>query len=409
MVLARLLDGVLVRKFFAELYGRMVPTQDLGIRSVQYDSRKVGPNDLFVAIRGTALDGHQFIDRSIAQGAVAVVVDDDQAVPDAVFHHAGVFKIVVPDSREALAALAANFYGHPSRRLHLVGVTGTNGKTTTTYLVKSILEASGEKVGLIGTIEYRIAEEVFPATHTTPESLELQKLLAEMAARGCSSVVMEVSSHALAMRRVHGMDFQVGIFTNLTQDHLDFHGTLEEYFRAKKRLFDRLSSGATAVVNADDPYGLRIASGGAARQLTYAMAGPADLTAAATRVDIRGMTLSCRHRDREHLLETSLTGRFNVQNVLAACGAGVALGVPWEAIRRGIRGLALVRGRFEHYGRTRQGAAGGRRGRHLRFGTDGSMGGSEEPDPRDPVRRSRRTDPCESSSSALSNSHPYYE
>lgn len=347
MVLTKVLDGVRVTKFLSEMYGKMVLTQDVAIRGIQYDSRKVQPGELFVAIRGTALDGHRFIDIAIAHGAVAVVLENDAALPDALFQHTNVIKIVVPDSRRALATISANYFGHPAHRLRMIGVTGTNGKTTTTHLIKSILEADGAMVGLIGTIEYRVGAEVIPATHTTPESLELNRLLADMVTRGCSSVVMEVSSHALAMNRIDGGDFRAGVFTNLTQDHLDYHGSMEEYFRAKRILFDTLGSGAVAVTNVDDPYGLRMVEGTRASKLTYGIEAEGDITARGLHVDVHGLRMNVHHGDAVYEVRSGLTGRFNAANILAACSAAVALGIKWETIIGGVGRLATVRGRFE--------------------------------------------------------------
>ena len=187
------------------------------------NSRKIQRSDCFIAIKGTASDGHSFIQSAINQGAKVVVLQDEKVLPDALCMHAGVIKVVVPDSRKALAIMSANYFDHPSKKLKFVGITGTNGKTTTSFLVKSILEAGGEKAGLVGTIEYEIGEQIIPATHTTPESLELNELFASMVENHCTSVSMEVSSHALDQSRVYGLDFDVAVFTNLTQDHLDYH------------------------------------------------------------------------------------------------------------------------------------------------------------------------------------------
>jgi UDP-N-acetylmuramoyl-L-alanyl-D-glutamate--2,6-diaminopimelate ligase len=234
MMLSRLLERVPVIKMFQTMYGRMVVTHDVEVRHIQYDSRKVGRGDLFVAISGANTDGHKFIDKAVTNGANIVVLENDAALPDSFFMHTGVVKVVVHDARKALAVMAANFYGRPSETLSLIGVTGTNGKTSTTFLMKSILEANGHKVGLIGTIQHMIGNEATAATHTTPESLEVNQLLATMVKEGCTACVMEVSSHALAQRRVYGLRFAAAAFTNLTQDHLDFHQTMENYFRAKK-------------------------------------------------------------------------------------------------------------------------------------------------------------------------------
>jgi len=347
MVLLELLEGVPVIKLFSALYGKMVLTQDISVHNIQYDSRKVGHGDLFVAISGTAVDGHAFVESAIAGGAVAVVMQRDEALPDPFFMHAGVIKIVVPDSRKALARMSANFYGHPSRKLRLIGITGTNGKTTTTHLVRSMLEADGKKVGLIGTIGYMVGEESLPATHTTPESLELNQLLALMVQKGCGAAVMEVSSHSLALSRVFGLEFEAACFTNLTQDHLDFHGTMEEYFKAKHILFEGLSSKASAVSNADDPYGRRILEGTAARTFTYSRTGPADVRLRDVKMTVAGMKLSVEYKGRTRELESRLTGRFNVENILAAYTTGLGLGIGEECLMTGISRLPAVRGRFE--------------------------------------------------------------
>ena len=347
MRLAELLEDVQVLKFFSLMFGKMVLTQDVTIRAVQYDSRKVERSDLFVAIRGTAADGHAFIGNAVDRGAAVVVVEIDAAMPDAFFMHAGVIKIVVPDSRKALAQIAANFYRHPSRRMMLVGVTGTNGKTTTTHLIKSVLEAGGATVGLIGTIEYKIGAETVPATHTTPESLELNQLLAAMSERGCSAAVMEVSSHSLAMSRVHGLDFRAAVFTNLTQDHLDFHGTMESYFGAKKMLFDTLSARAVAITNADDPSGARMVAGTGAEILTYGVQKPASVTVSNINVSVSGISLTVHRGAQSVEVLSPLSGRFNVSNILAAYVTGVALGLPDERIVEGIAAVKAVRGRFE--------------------------------------------------------------
>jgi UDP-N-acetylmuramoyl-L-alanyl-D-glutamate--2,6-diaminopimelate ligase len=347
MFLSEMLNGVRVSKMFSMVYGRTLVIQDLQITGVEYDSRKVRMGNIFVAIRGGLTDGHLFIDNAVQNGAAAVVLEDDAVRSDYYFLHAGVVKIVVPDARRALALLAANFYGRPSAKLRLVGVTGTNGKTTTTHLIASILEACGEKVGLIGTIDYVIGEKRFPATHTTPESLEMNQLLARMVEEGCTAAVMEVSSHALVQNRVAGLDFQVGVFTNLTQDHLDFHGTMDAYFQAKKLLFEGLSSSAHAVINRDDPYGDAIVAGCAAPVISYAWGARADVMARDVSISINGSRLLVA-TDRETVeIRSPLIGRFNVANILAACAAGMAMGCPPDQIARGIARVHSVRGRFE--------------------------------------------------------------
>lgn len=346
MKLSQLLEGVSVTKLFQTMYGRMVVTHDVEVSKIQYDSRKVEEGDCFIAIRGTASDGHSFVQEAVQKGAKVVVMERDEVVPDSFFMHAGVIKIVVPDSRKALAVMSANYFGHPSSKLRLIGVTGTNGKTTTTHLIKSILEAAGQKVGLIGTIEYKIGNEIVSATHTTPESLELNDLLSTMVQRGCTSVSMEVSSHALHQSRVYGLKYEAAVFTNLSQDHLDYHGTMEEYFRAKKTLFDEMKP-IKAVTNADDPWGRRIIEGILADSITYGMTGSADVSARNVNLSLEGTRFEIAHKGKTTPITSPLVGRFNVYNILAAFSAGVAVNIPTDTIKAGVERLKNVKGRFE--------------------------------------------------------------
>ena len=347
MNLGNLLEGVQVTKLFETLYGQLAITHDIDIPRIQYDSRKVARGDCFVALKGMGTDGHRFIESAVERGAKVVVLENDGALPDSYFLHAGVFKIVVPDSRKALALLSANYFGHPSRELTMIGATGTNGKTTTTHLIKSVLEATGQRVGLLGTIEYKIGDEIIPASHTTPESLELNELLARMRASGCQSVSMEVSSHALHQSRVFGLHYDVAVFTNLTQDHLDYHGTMEEYFGAKKLLFDSLDDGAVAVTNFDDSWGKKISSSSRVVKVTYGIGEGADVRASDVRLSLEGTRFQIRSKGVEATLSSSLVGRFNVYNILAAYSTGVALGLSHEKIAAGINNVHNVRGRFE--------------------------------------------------------------
>jgi UDP-N-acetylmuramoyl-L-alanyl-D-glutamate--2,6-diaminopimelate ligase len=349
MNLSRIIDGVPIIKLFQTMYGKMVVTHDVEIGGIQYDSRKVQRGDMFVAIRGTATDGHKFIDRSVASGAKVVVLEDDQALPDSYFMHAGVVKIVVGNARKALATMSANYFDNPSRKLKLIGVTGTNGKTSTTHMIKSILEANGETVGLVGTIEYKIGNEAIPATHTTPESLELNQLLATMVQRGCSSAVMEVSSHSLAMSRVHGLRFAAAAFTNLTQDHLDFHETMDAYYRSKKILFDTLSSDAVAVTNADDSFGRTILADSKATAISYSLAGEAGVVATNVILSLTGTTFSVKYRNSTQMISSSLIGRFNIQNILAAYSTCIGLGIDPAIVVRGVANVKSVAGRFQQF------------------------------------------------------------
>jgi UDP-N-acetylmuramoyl-L-alanyl-D-glutamate--2,6-diaminopimelate ligase len=259
----------------------------------------------------------------------------------------GVPVIEVNNSRQFLGVLASRFYGNPSRRLRMVGITGTNGKTTTTYLCKSILEAGGARVGMIGTVAYYIGDERLEATHTTPGALELQALLRRMVDSGMETVVMEVSSHALALDRTAGCAFGTAIFTNLTQDHLDFHVDMKEYFRAKLRLFEGLGPLGRAIVNVDDAYGERVVAASPAPVWTYAIDRPADLRAEAVRISLEGTEFTVRTPAGTIGLRSHLVGRHNVYNILAAVGAGLQRGLTLSTIAEGVGRLANVPGRFE--------------------------------------------------------------
>jgi UDP-N-acetylmuramoyl-L-alanyl-D-glutamate--2,6-diaminopimelate ligase len=347
MILTQLLDGVIVTKMFRSTFGQSIQMQDLHIDHIQYDSRRVKSNDLFVALRGSNADGHRFITDAVKNGAIAVVLEDDSAVPDSYFLHSGVAKLVVPDTRQALAIMSANYYHHPSKRLIIIGVTGTNGKTTTTHLIKSILEQNGINTGLIGTIEYFLGDSVVPASHTTPESLELNGFLSRIADAGCSHVVMEVSSHALHQHRVDGVRFKAGIFTNLTQDHLDYHGDMEQYFQAKKIIFENLDPEAWGIINIDDPWGGKFVEATHAHVLTYGTTSSASLCARDVVLSMNGTRFTITHKQGTTEIESQLLGRFNISNILAAIGAGIVLGLPMHDIREALYRTRAVRGRFE--------------------------------------------------------------
>ncbi len=347
MKLSQLLEGVTVTKLFQTMYGQMVVTHEIEVAKVQYDSRKIEQSDCFVAFKGTTSDGHNFVQTAINQGAKVVVLQDDNVLPDALCMHTGVVKVVVPDSRKALAIISSNYFGNPSKKLKLVGITGTNGKTTTSHLIKSILEAAGEKVGLIGTIEYRIGDKIIPATHTTPESLELNELFALMVQSGCTSVSMEVSSHALDQSRVYGLDFDLAIFTNLTQDHLDYHKTMENYFNAKKILFTELKPSGYSIINIDNRWGDKLWESIKGNRYSYGITSSADMQVIDLKLGIEGSTFQVRNGVGTFALSTPLIGRFNIYNSLASYTAGVALGIPRELIISGINKLKNVRGRFE--------------------------------------------------------------
>jgi len=317
------------------------------VRGLSYDSRAVAPGDLFVALRGSAVDGHAYLGQALALGAVAVVVEEVPAGLDL----RGRPALLVPDTRRALAALATRFYGEPSAELALIGVTGTNGKTSTTYLIESILARAGHRVGLIGTVESRFAGQRRRSINTTPESLDLQTSLRDMRNRGADAVVMEVSSHGLQLGRVDGCKFRVGAFTNLTQDHLDFHGTMAAYRDAKALLFTRyLAKDGMAVVNVDDATGPELAL--AARRagasvIRVSRSAEAEVRLETADVGMGGtrarVVLPGAHLD----LSVPLLGDFNLENVLVACGVAVALGVAPESIEAGVAGCPQVPGRVE--------------------------------------------------------------
>ena len=307
------------------------------IGSVHYDSRTVRPGGLFVAMAGFAADGHAFIGKALASGAAAVLCEKE---PEGEIPY-----VRTDNSRRALAVIGGNFYGHPAEAMTMIGVTGTNGKTTTTYLLKAVLEkALGAKVGLIGTNQNMIGEEIIPTERTTPESFELQGLFARMRQEGCTHVVMEVSSHALALDRVYGVFYKVGIFTNLTQDHLDFHGTMEGYCAAKALLFRNCETG---VCNAGDPWTPRLLENASCRVFTYAETAEADLRAEDIRLGPDHVAFTAAAGDSRIPVRVNIPGRFMVSNVLDVLGAALALGIPLEKSAAVLADVPHVKGRVE--------------------------------------------------------------
>ena len=316
------------------------------VTGVEYDSRRVKPGTAFVAMRGESSDGNRFIDQAIQAGAVAVVTDSSAETP-----RPGVAWAVVPHGRRALARVSANFYKHPAERVAITGITGTNGKSTTAFLVEAILSAAGRKSALIGTIEYHVAGKVYPAPHTTPEALELARILNEAVGNGASDAVMEVSSHALAQQRVFGVPFDVAVFTNLTRDHLDYHKTMEEYFAAKRVLFAGCGTDAprVAVTNLDDEYGAKLAEFSRQRSaevLTYGWER-GDFHAENVEITPRGTRFDLIAPQEKIAVFSPLIGRVNVYNILAAAAAGFARKCDARAIARGVEALPHVPGRFE--------------------------------------------------------------
>src|ERR1700722_11126555 len=316
------------------------------VSSVEYDSRRVKPGCLFVAMRGETSDGNRFIDAAIQSGAVAVVTDSPAEKP-----REGVAWALVPHGRRALARVSANFYKKPAERIAVTGITGTNGKSTTAFLVESILTAAGRKSALIGTIEYRVAGKILPAPHTTPEALELNRLLHEALAQGATDAVMEDSSHALAQERVYGVPFDVAVFTNLTRDHLDYHVTMEQYFAAKRVLFEGCGTDAprAVVTNLDDEYGAKLAEFSRNRTSVVLRYGWERGDFHAVRVDItpRGTRFDLVTPEQTVPLFSPLIGRVNVYNILAAVAACYARNCNLSAIARGVEALTHVPGRFQ--------------------------------------------------------------
>jgi UDP-N-acetylmuramoyl-L-alanyl-D-glutamate--2,6-diaminopimelate ligase len=310
------------------------------VASIAYDSRTVTAGALFVALRGEQTDGAAFAGQAVAKGAIAVVSEgaDPSGCP--------VPWIQVEDGRLALAMLASHFHRHPSREMRVVGITGTNGKTTTAYLVREIFEAAGVSCGLMGTVEYRIGHEVREAARTTPEAADLQRMFREMADAGCGACAMEVSSHALALKRADGTRFAAAVFMNLTRDHLDYHEDMDRYFAAKRRLFELLPDGAPAVVNVDDRRGAQLAAQ-LPRCVTYGVDKPADVMPVALPASLAGLSFDVRTPGRVLQIRSRLAGRFNVYNLLAAAAAGVALELPEAAIESGLAGVEAVPGRFQ--------------------------------------------------------------
>ncbi len=320
---------------------RAIGGDGIEVSGIIYDSRSVGAGDLFVAIPGFEMDGHDYAASAVNAGASGIVIEHAVGgVPPQVP------RIVVPSCREAVALLADAFHGHPSGSLSLVGVTGTNGKTTTAFLIDAILRTAGRTTGLMGTIHYRVGERIIEAPRTTSEAPDVQAYLAEMLEAGASHAVMEVSSHALDLNRVLGCEFSAAVFTNLTQDHLDFHGDMESYFRAKRRFFTELSP-KVSVLNFDDPYGKRLAGEATGDVWTFGRTGGAKVQADNLSVSAEGMSFDFLYPDGAVRMETALTGQHNTNNILAASATCLALGLSLDEIAEGVRALENVPGRFE--------------------------------------------------------------
>jgi UDP-N-acetylmuramoyl-L-alanyl-D-glutamate--2,6-diaminopimelate ligase len=318
-------------------------------RPVQHltaDSRHVVPETLFVALRGVHADGHRFLDEALAKGASALVVEECPPALQQRAQQAGCTVVQVPNSRQAFARLASAYYGHPGRHLRLIGITGTNGKTTTSYIIESILQAAGKAVGVIGTVNYRLGVQHLPASHTTPDALQLHALLAQMVQANIDYTVMEVSSHALDQERVWGCRFDAAVFTNLSRDHYDYHGTAEAYFAAKARLFQDLPA-VWHIINLDDPYGQRLLHMSRARLLTYGLEGEATCKPSAVQHGLAGIRFTLSTTKGQLDIVSPLVGRHNVYNLLAGIAVAIALDIDAGAITQGIAQLERVPGRLE--------------------------------------------------------------
>jgi UDP-N-acetylmuramoyl-L-alanyl-D-glutamate--2,6-diaminopimelate ligase len=336
MKLGEVLTGVGLRAPLAELAGR-------DIHGIEYDSRRVGEGFLFFAFPGSRTDGRQFAEQALARGAAAVV--SESPAPEGF----GGAWIEVEHGRQALALAARNYYCRPDERLRLTGITGTNGKTTTSYLIDAVLRAAGHTTALIGTIEYHLAGRVLPAVNTTPESLDLLRLFAQLEREGGKYVTMEVSSHALELGRVYGLEFHTAVFTNLTRDHLDFHGTMQAYFAAKQKLFEGAGAPAprAAVLNRDDEHVRGMKPGPETEVYWYGLGPDATLRARHVSSGFDGLQFDVQCGKQRFEIFSKLIGKINVYNILAACGAALSYDIPPETITKGIASLEAVPGRFE--------------------------------------------------------------
>lgn len=323
-------------------YGSERAIDDVCVRRINANAGSVKKGDLFIAKNGTRYDGHEFIREAVRRGARVIVSERDAELPEK-----GAVNVIVRDMRHALPALAANFYGDPSRCLRTVGVTGTNGKTTVTYLIEGILKADGRQSGVIGTINYRMGNDVTASKNTTPGPIELQAILRRMADAHLGYAVMEVSSHALDQNRIGGLGFAAVIFTNVTREHLDYHKTLSRYLKAKERIFDYLREDGAAVLNADDPRVVALRPRGRGRVITFGMRRRADVKAREVSLSLDGSDFTVRTNHTGFRVHTPLLGLHNVSNILAAAGFGIAEGINLDSIRAGIERVGSVPGRME--------------------------------------------------------------
>jgi UDP-N-acetylmuramoyl-L-alanyl-D-glutamate--2,6-diaminopimelate ligase len=313
-------------------------TDEVNINNIQYDSRSIEKGDLFFAIQGYNTDGHKYIPTAYEKGAIAIVYDKDMDnLPECTM-------VKVKNSRKAMAKVSSNFYGNPKDKLKIIGVTGTNGKTTSTFMIKSILEEAGFKVGLLGTIANYIGDEKIHSDRTTPESLEIHKLFKHMVDEAVDYCVMEVSSHSLYLDRVYGINFSQSIFTNLTQDHLDFHKTFENYYQAKLLLF---KNSKNSIINIDDEYGKRVYDDIEGNKLTYSIEEKSNLKAENIKMHSTGVEFSINYEGKEAEINMHIPGRYNIQNALGSALACLNEGISLEVVKRGFENMSGVPGRCE--------------------------------------------------------------
>ncbi|HTA27090.1 MAG TPA: UDP-N-acetylmuramoyl-L-alanyl-D-glutamate--2,6-diaminopimelate ligase, partial [Bacteroidia bacterium] len=331
----KILRDILYKVALTEVVG----STNISISSVQFDSRKVSEDCLFIAIKGLTVDGNDFIEQTIKSGAAAIICEE---MPEK--KHKGITYLKVKDSGEALAIIASNLYDQPSSKLKLVGITGTNGKTTTATLLYKLFIKLGYKVGLLSTVKNQINERVIPATHTTPDALELNRLLSEMVALGCTHCFMEVSSHAVVQKRIVGLTFAGGVFTNITHDHLDFHKTFDEYIKAKKKFFDDLLPSAFALVNKDDSHGMVMLQNTKAVKKTFALKNQADYKCKIIENTFSGLDLTLDGRE----IWIKLIGAFNAYNALGIYAVAILLGEDKEETLKALSSLDAVEGRFQY-------------------------------------------------------------
>jgi len=320
------------------------------IELITSSSANVKSNSLFVAVKGFKTDGHKYIQDAINKGASAIVLEDNSILPDEYFVSTGIVKILVADSRKALAEISNSFYGDPSKKIKLVAVTGTKGKTTTTYYIKNIFDNAGYKSGLIGTNKNIVGDKIYTTKLTTPESNVINELMNEMVKEGCEYCVMEVSSHSLDLKRVYGLDFDAAVFTNITSDHLDYHVNFENYLSAKKILFDELKKDAAAIVNKDDRNWKELIKNTKANIKGYAFENDAEIKIKNIEYDLSGTSFEIEYVNKSYSINTKLIGMFNAYNATAAFGACVKLGIDENVVIEGIKNTPQVPGRFEVVG-----------------------------------------------------------